>query len=254
MKHVRAKKHLGQHFLNDPNIARKIAGNLLKTSTHNVLEIGPGMGILSKELMANSDLNVKAIEIDEESIQYLANHFDDLQVIEGDFLKVDLKTIFKNEFSIIGNFPYNISSQILFKVIDNLSQVPQLVGMFQKEVAERVASKHGSKVYGIISVLVQAYFDVEILFNVSEHVFTPPPKVKSSVIRLVRKNHTLNCNEQFFKQVVKAAFGQRRKKLSNALAQFKSKNQPLDESIFNQRAEQLTVDQFVDLTNKLDPS
>lgn len=249
---VRAKKYLGQHFLKDENIARQIAESLTGSTTH-VLEIGPGMGVLTKYLHANEALDFHAIEIDTESVVYLHDHYPTLHVIEGDFLALDLNELFSEPFAVIGNFPYNISSQILFKVYDNRNQIPEVVGMFQKEVAERVATKPGSKTYGILSVLLSAFYDIEYLFTVHEHVFNPPPKVKSAVIRL-RRNTTqaLSCDEQLFTKVVKIGFNQRRKTLRNALRQL---NLPLDkvpENLLALRAEQLSVADFVAITKALE--
>ena len=204
MRKVRAKKHLGQHFLNDLNIAQKIADSLHYQAYKQVLEIGPGMGVLTQFLL-QKDSEVFVIEIDTESVVYLKTHFPQLnnQIIEGDFLKIPLNEIFKEPFAMIGNFPYNISSQILFKAFDYKDMIPEIAGMFQKEVAERIASQPGNKNYGIISVLLQAHYDIEYLFTVNENVFTPPPKVKSGVIRLIRKeNQTLDCDEKLFKRVV----------------------------------------------------
>ena len=248
---VRPKKHLGQHFLNDENIARKIAATLPE-NTYDVLEIGPGTGILSKYLLANNFRNYMAIEVDMESIEYLNRHFPEMKekIIFGDFLKYDLASVFHEEFSIIGNFPYNISSQILFKVLEYKNQIPFLVGMFQKEVAERIASPPGSKKYGILSVLVQAYYHIEYLFTVSEHVFSPPPKVKSAVIRLQRNNvDKLDCDEKRFVMLVKTAFNQRRKTIRNALKKYTFS--PEAQFLLGQRAEQLSVEEFVFLVNQL---
>lgn len=248
---VRAKKYLGQHFLNDESIARRIVESL-SPSANCVLEIGPGMGVLTKYLVQREDLNFHAIEIDSESVAYLHAHYPTLQVVEGDFLRLDLSTIFQEPYAIIGNFPYNISSQILFRVFDCREQVQEVVGMFQKEVAERVAEGPGCKAYGILSVLLSAFYDIEYLFTVPEHVFTPPPKVKSAVIRLRRnKVQSLGCDEQLFVQVVKAGFNQRRKTLRNALRQL---NIPLDDvpvATLAQRAEQLSVSDFIALTQIL---
>jgi len=254
MGKVRAKKHLGQHFLNDENIALKIATSLTENAPKTVLEIGPGMGVLTKNLLNQKDVDLHAVELDRESVSYLNEHFPALQgkIIQGDFLKLKLDEHFKEQFAIIGNFPYNISSQILFKIIDYKELVPEMVGMFQKEVAERVASKHGTKKYGILSVLLQAYYDIEYLFTVNEDVFTPPPKVKSGVIRIVRKaNLKLPCNEVLLKKVVKLGFNQRRKTLSNSLKSILLNLKPEDE-IFRKRPEQLSVNEFFDLTNKVE--
>lgn len=252
MTEVKAKKFLGQHFLTDENIAAKIVESL-SPDTQRVLEIGPGMGVLTKYLITRANTDFHVVEIDRESVAYLHNHYPTLDVIEGDFLKYDLTSLFHDSFSIIGNFPYNISSQILFKVFDNREQITEVVGMFQKEVAERVAAGPGNKTYGILSVLLSAFYDIEYLFTVHEHVFNPPPKVKSAVIRLRRNNvHRLDCDEKLFVQVVKAGFNQRRKTLRNALRQL---NLPLDsigEDILAKRAEQLSVEQFIQITKNLE--
>ena len=251
MKEVRAKKQLGQHFLRDEGIASRIADSLTGLTPH-VLEIGPGMGVLTKYLCNRPDLDFHAIEIDMESVAYLHQHYPSLHVIEGDFLALDLSTLFSEPFAIIGNFPYNISSQILFKLFDNRNQVPELVGMFQKEVAERVASPSGNKAYGILSVLLSAYYDIEYLFTVPEHVFTPPPTVKSAVIRLRRNGvQALDCDEALFVRVVKAGFNQRRKTLRNALQQLQLPLDRVSADLLAKRAEQLTVPQFVTLTQML---
>ncbi len=248
---VRAKKYLGQHFLRDEGIALQIADSLTGATPH-VLEIGPGMGVLTKYLCDRPDLDFHAIEIDTESVEYLHQHYSALHVIEGDFLSLDLSTIFSEPFAIIGNFPYNISSQILFKLFDNRDRVPELVGMFQKEVAERVAAPAGNKSYGILSVLLSAYYDIEYLFTVHEHVFSPPPKVKSAVIRLQRNSvQTLDCDEALFVRVVKAGFNQRRKTLRNALQQLQMPLNALPADLLSKRAEQLTVAQFVTITQCL---
>lgn len=245
---VRAKKYLGQHFLKDENIARQIAESLTGRTTH-VLEIGPGMGVLTKYLHANEALNFHAIEIDSESVVYLHDHYPSLHVIEGDFLQLDLLQLFSEPFAIIGNFPYNISSQILFKVYDNRGHIPEAVGMFQKEVAERVAAKPGSKTYGILSVLLSAFYDIEYLFTVHEHVFNPPPKVKSAVIRLVRNQvQSLPCDEALFTKVVKIGFNQRRKTLRNALKQLNMNLDAVPAELLAMRAEQLTVADFIVIT------
>ena len=254
MEQVRAKKFLGQHFLTDESIAERIAHSLTG-QVPCLLEIGPGMGVLTKYLLDDSRYNFKAIEIDRESVAYLHDHYPTLDVIEGDFLRLDLKTIFPEPFAVIGNFPYNISSQILFRVFENRHMIPEVVGMFQKEVAERVAAGPGSKTYGILSVLLSAFYDIEYLFTVHEHVFNPPPKVKSAVIRLRRNGVAkLDCDEQLFVQVVKTGFNQRRKTLRNAL---KPLNLPLDaipDDLLAKRAEQLSVTDFTLITNKLNNS
>ena len=250
---VRAKKYLGQHFLKDEQIAQQIAESLTGLTPH-VLEIGPGMGVLTKYLHANPALDFHAIEIDTESVAYLHDHYPALHVIEGDFLKLDLQELFSEPFAVIGNFPYNISSQILFKVYENRNHIPEVVGMFQKEVAERVAAKPGSKTYGILSVLLSAFYDIEYLFTVHEHVFNPPPKVKSAVIRLRRNQvSALDCDEALFTKVVKIGFNQRRKTLRNALKQLAMDLSAVPDGLLSQRAEQLTVADFVTITNSVSP-
>ncbi|WP_346859595.1 16S rRNA (adenine(1518)-N(6)/adenine(1519)-N(6))-dimethyltransferase RsmA [uncultured Draconibacterium sp.] len=250
MSFVRPKKNLGQHFLTDQNIARKIVDSL-GTGVSDVLEIGPGMGVLTQYLLHRSELNVHVVEIDRESVEYLKHNFSDLKHIwSEDFLKSDISSKFKGEFSVIGNFPYNISSQIFFRILAMRNQVPEVVGMVQKEVAERIASKHGTKVYGILSVLLQAFYDIEYLFTVSEGVFNPPPKVKSAVIRLTRNKVTeLPCSEELFVKVVKSAFNLRRKMLRNSLKEI---CESLPEEYAEKRPEQLSVDAFVDLTCKIE--
>ena len=252
MTEVKAKKFLGQHFLTDERIAERIVESL-STATNHVLEIGPGMGVLTKYLIKKGELDFHVVEIDRESVAYLHDHYPTLDVIEGDFLQYDLTSLFHDTFSIIGNFPYNISSQILFKVFDNRDRVSEVVGMFQKEVAERVAAGPGSKTYGILSVLLSAFYNIEYLFTVNENVFNPPPKVKSAVIRLRRNDvKSLECDEKLFVQVVKAGFNQRRKTLRNALRQL---NLPLDrisEETLAKRAEQLSVAQFIEITKTIE--
>ena len=248
---VHAKKFLGQHFLKDENIARQIADSLTATTPH-VLEIGPGMGVLTKYLYNKEGLDFHAIEIDRESVAYLHEHYSTLHVIEGDFLALDLSTLFSEPFAVIGNFPYNISSQILFKVFDNRNCIPEVVGMFQKEVAERVAAKPGSKTYGILSVLLSAFYNIEYLFTVHENVFNPPPKVKSAVIRLRRNDLTsLECDETLFVKVVKIGFNQRRKTLRNALKQLSLPLDAVPAQLLSLRAEQLSVNDFIALTKSL---
>jgi 16S rRNA (adenine1518-N6/adenine1519-N6)-dimethyltransferase len=251
MTEVKAKKFLGQHFLTDENIARRIVESLSPDS-HHVLEIGPGMGVLTKYLIERDNTDFRVVEIDRESVAYLHDHYPTLTVIEGDFLKIDLSTLFQERYSIIGNFPYNISSQILFKVFDNRNQVPEVVGMFQKEVAERVAAGPGSKTYGILSVLLSAFYNIEYLFTVNENVFNPPPKVKSAVIRLVRNDiQGLECDENLFVKVVKAGFNQRRKTLRNALRQVGLPLDGISENLLSKRAEQLPVGDFISITKAL---
>lgn len=249
MEQVRAKKSLGQHFLVDQNIARKIVDSLGER-VPDVLEIGPGMGVLTRYLLQRPELNVHVVEIDTESVAYLRQHYPDLKEIWGDdFLKVDLGSRFEGHFSVIGNFPYNISSQIFFRVLDYRNQIPEVVGMVQKEVAERIAAPHGTKVYGVLSVLLQAFYCIEYLFTVSEKVFNPPPKVKSAVVRLTRnENRQLPCDESLFFQVVKAAFNMRRKMLRNSLKMF---GVALPEHFEQKRPEQLSVADFIELTSTI---
>ena len=252
MQRVHAKKFLGQHFLKDLSVAQRIAETLQAGRT---IEIGPGMGVLTQYLLKNKDIKLTAIEIDRESVAYLKEWYPELDLIEGDFLKLDLNTLIpEGDFNVIGNYPYNISSQIFFKVLDYKDRIPVCSGMIQKEVAERLASKPGKKAYGILSVLLQAYYDIEYLFTVDEHVFNPPPKVKSAVIRMTRnKRRRLDCDEVLFKTIVKTAFNQRRKQMRNSLQQLVGKGNPiLEEEIFTKRPEQLTVEQFVELTKLID--
>ena len=248
---VRAKKHLGQHFLKDENIAKRIVDSLSWNGYDQVLEIGPGMGVLTKYLIQEKK-NISVVEIDSESVDYLNQNYPELPVFAEDFLRMNLADKFKNEpICVLGNFPYNISSQIVFKVIENRYQVPEMAGMFQKEVAERICAKEGSKTYGILSVLTQAYFKAEYLFTVDENVFQPPPKVKSGVIRLTRVREKLEVDEKLFFQVVKAAFNQRRKTLRNALKSLNLSQHEIEENLLNLRAEQLSVEQFIALTGKI---
>ncbi len=248
---VKAKKHLGQHFLTDETIAQKIANSLSLKGYDNVLEIGPGMGVLTKYLL-QKNTTTHVIEIDTESVSYLKSNYLNLsnRIIEQDFLKYDLSQVFQQKpFAIIGNFPYNISSQILFKTLDLRHQIPEFSGMFQKEVALRICSKEGSKVYGILSVLTQAFYDAEYLFTVPPTVFNPPPKVDSGVLLLTRKeNFNLPCDEKLFFRVVKTGFQQRRKTLRNSLKIFNLSDNLKANAIFEQRPEQLSVAQFVALT------
>ena len=248
---VKAKKHLGQHFLRDENIAQKIADSLSLKNYDNVLEIGPGMGVLTKYLL-DKKITTHVIEIDKESVAYLKSNFLTLadRVIEEDFLKYDLNCIFNDQpFAIIGNYPYNISSQIVFKTLEMRDQVPEFSGMFQKEVAQRICEKKGSKSYGILSVLVQAFYDAEYLFTVPPHVFNPPPKVDSGVLILKKKpNYKLACDEKLFFKVVKSAFNQRRKTLRNSLKVFNLTDNLKANSIFDLRPEQISVEDFINLT------
>lgn len=291
---VRAKKSLGQHFLTDLSIAQNIADALIipiedagvccisdnsdeggqtpispnaaNDEKIGVLEIGPGTGVLTQFLLKRDDINLKMVEIDRESVDWLHAHFPCTKesLIEGDFLKIELGDVFSGKFLIIGNFPYNISSQIFFKILDNKERVPQVVCMIQKEVAERIAERPGTKTYGILSVLLQAWYDIEYLFTVGEGAFNPPPKVKSAVIRLVRNSRTeLGCDEKFFKTVVKTAFNQRRKTMRNSLKPLilaKAEREKWDaerltaftsDSVFDLRPERLGVEDFIALTQKL---
>lgn len=258
MSLVRAKKHLGQHFLTDKNIASKIVESLRPAGKYtDVLEVGPGMGILSDFLLQKTDYQTYLIDIDTESYEFLQKKYPQLQnrLINADFLEMDFGSVFTSPFAIIGNFPYNISSQILFKVLDNRQQVVEVVGMFQKEVAERCTAKAGSKEYGILSVFLQAYYKVEYLFTVKAGVFNPPPKVLSAVIRLTRNETAqLTCDEKLFWQVVKAGFNQRRKTLRNALSSLINKEAITTDTLLDLRAERLTVADFVELTNRITAS
>ena len=250
MKDVRAKKHLGQHFLNDSRIAFDIT-DLLSKNTKNVVEIGPGMGVLTQFLVKN-DYTTQVVEIDSESVFYLRLNYPNLKIYEGDFLQLDLKKEYPFNFSLIGNFPYNISSQILFKAFENRDQIAEIIGMFQKEVAERIVCKKG-KQRGILSVFLQAFYDIEYCFTVNEDVFIPPPKVKSGVIKLLRNNRKeLSVDENKFKQIVKAAFNQRRKTLRNALKPFRLIHEKEIADLLPLRAEQLSVDDFINLTNHVE--
>ena len=248
---VRAKKSLGQHFLKDEGIARRIADSLELSERTPVLEIGPGMGVLTKYLINNPNADFTVVEIDKESVAYLNEHYPELRVIDGDFLKMRLDQVYPDGLCVIGNFPYNISSQIFFKVLEYRDLVPQVVGMIQKEVAERLAEPPGSRTYGILSVLLQAYYDIEYLFTVDENVFAPPPKVKSAVIRLKRNSRkSLDCDEKLFFTVVKTAFNQRRKQLRNSLKPLlPKKDDAAEPKILDYRPEQLGVEDFVELTN-----
>ena len=254
MEQVKAKKALGQHFLTDLNIAQKICNSLSGGTAENpddVLEVGCGMGVLTQYLLRRDDIVTYGAEIDSESIVWLHEHYPEFapRLREGDFLKMPLEEYFPEGVKVIGNFPYNISSQIFFKIIEHRNLVPECVGMIQKEVAERIAEKEGSKTYGILSVLLQAWYDIEYLFTVSEKVFNPPPKVKSAVIRLRRNATTsLDCDEQLFVKVVKASFGQRRKMLRNSLRSAFGDFGGAEHPFFTKRAEQLSVADFVELT------
>ncbi len=252
---VRAKKALGQHFLVDLNIAHKICHSMsggTSEKPEDILEVGCGMGVLTQFLLKRDDITTYGAEIDRESVEYLHKHYPDFspRLIDGDFLKMDLRERFPNGVKIIGNYPYNISSQIFFKVVENRDLVPECVGMIQKEVAVRMAEPPGSKSYGILSVLLQAWYNIEYLFTVNENVFNPPPKVKSAVIRMTRNTtQSLGCDEKLFVQVVKAAFGQRRKMLRNALKAVFGDFGGAEHRFFTDRAERLSVADFVELTH-----
>lgn len=253
MQKVKPKKFLGQHFLTDLNIADRIAATLDDYRGMPVLEVGPGMGVLTQFLLERNH-DVTVVELDRESVDYLQRNFPQLEgrIIGEDFLKLDLGRLFEGDFCVIGNYPYNISSQIFFKVLDYRDRITCCSGMLQKEVAERIAARPGSKTYGILSVLLQAWYDIEYLFTVDEHVFNPPPKVKSGVIRLRRNSVTdLGCDERQLKTVVKTSFGQRRKTLRNSLRSLAQSDEVLKDEIFNKRPEQLSVAEFIRLTNLL---
>ena len=270
---VRAKKALGQHFLTDQSVAKRIVGALKGSAAEvngngiasgvagektdsaggrdKVLEIGPGMGVLSQYLLEREDIDLVMIEIDGESVDYLVSHFDKAEgrIIQGDYLKLDVGKLFDGPYRVIGNFPYNISSQIFFKILEDKDRVPEVVCMIQKEVAERIAEKPGSKTYRIPSVLLQAWYDIEYVLTVGPGAFVPPPKVHSAVIRLTRNSRTsLGCDEKLFKTVVKAAFNQRRKTLRNALKPLIPEGLDTSDAIFDLRAERLSVEDFVSLT------
>ncbi|MEQ9287223.1 MAG: 16S rRNA (adenine(1518)-N(6)/adenine(1519)-N(6))-dimethyltransferase RsmA [Cyclobacteriaceae bacterium] len=257
MADVRPKKRLGQHFLKDTTIAERIVSSLtLESGNENVLEIGPGMGVLSDFLIREDIHNLVLLDVDAESVAYLKRKYsgEKAKLMLDDFLKIDTNSLFGEEkFSIIGNFPYNISSQIFFKILDEKEKVNEVVCMIQKEVADRIASRHGCKAYGILSVFLQAYYNIEYLFTVGPEVFNPPPKVQSAVIRL-RRNQVaeLDCDEKQFRRVVKEGFQKRRKTLRNALKGLNLPENVTKSEIMNKRAEQLTVQDFVDLANKIE--
>jgi 16S rRNA (adenine1518-N6/adenine1519-N6)-dimethyltransferase len=256
MLSVKPKKFLGQHFLRNHQIASDIVEALTMGDRKKVLEVGPGMGVLTRFLLQNEAYETTVVEIDRESISYLKTYLPELEgrIIEGDFLRMDLKENFSTDpFSLIGNFPYNISSQILFKVLENRDLIPEVVGMLQKEVAERICTGPGSKTYGILSVLLQAWYNVEYLFTVNEEVFDPPPKVKSAVVRLTANGRSeLGCNERLFKSVVKQAFNQRRKMLRNSIKSLTPRYDELDAHTLTRRPEQLSVEEFIQLTNEIE--
>ena len=253
-REIRPKKALGQHFLKDLSVAERIADTLSAYRELPILEVGPGTGVLTQFLLRQYP-EVTVVELDRESVAHLQEHYPELKgrIIEGDFLKLGFSDLFPGSFCVIGNYPYNISSQIFFKVIDHKDQVPACAGMVQKEVAERLASKPGKKAYGIISVLLQVWYDIEYLFTVEPDVFDPPPKVRSAVIRMTRNQRTvLDCDEAFLKTVVKTAFNQRRKTMRNSLKALLGKeNELLQDSLFDKRPEQLSVEEFIDLTNRI---
>ncbi len=256
MKAVKPKKSLGQHFLKDLQIAQDIADTIDICPDLPVLEVGPGMGVLTQFLLQKGR-QLEVVELDPEAVEYLRGHFAQLgnAIIEEDFLKMDLSQLFGGKpFILTGNYPYNISSQIFFKMLDHKDLIPCCTGMIQKEVAERIAASPGNKTYGILSILIQAWYKVEYLFTVHEHVFNPPPKVKSAVIRMTRNKTTdLGCNEKLFKRIVKTTFNQRRKTLRNSIAPILDKGNPLiSDPIFNKRPEQLSVAEFVCLTNRIE--
>ena len=254
MSQVKAKKSLGQHFLTNQAIAARIASTLDGQQGHRVIEVGPGMGVLTRHLL-DSGHDLVAVELDGESIAYLKKHFPELEgrLVEADFLKLDLNELAgEGEFCVTGNYPYNISSQIMFKVLEYKDRVRCCTGMFQREVAQRLAAGPGSKTYGILSVLLQAWYDIEYLFTVDEHEFDPPPKVKSGVIRLTRNGVTdLGCDERLLKTVVKTSFGQRRKTLRNSLRPLLPPGADTSAAVFARRPEQLSVDEFIALTNRV---
>ena len=256
MKLVKPKKFLGQHFLKDLQVAKDIADTVDACPDIPILEVGPGMGVLTQYLLPKGR-PTKVVELDFESVAYLHENFSELgdNIIEQDFLRMDLNELFEGKpFVLTGNYPYNISSQIFFKMLDYKNLIPCCTGMIQKEVAERIAAKPGKKTYGILSVLIQAWYHVEYLFTVDEHVFNPPPKVKSAVIRMTRnETQELGCNEKLFKLIVKTTFNQRRKTLRNSISPILDKTNPLSaDPIFNKRPEQLSVAEFIDLTNRVE--
>lgn len=256
MFQVRAKKSLGQHFLKDESIAHRIAESLENYPTLPVLEVGPGTGMLTRQLL-ELGRDLTGVEIDRESVAYLKEHYPALKgrILEQDFLQMDLTTLYNGNFCLIGNYPYNISSQIFFKLLDYKESIPCCAGMIQKEVAERMTASPGNKSYGILSVLLQAWYDIEYLFTVNEQAFIPPPKVKSAVVRLTRNGRKqLDCNEKLFKTVVKTSFNQRRKMLRNSIKSLLSEESPMpDDPMLTKRPEQLSIEQFEQLTNLLEP-
>ncbi len=256
MDSIKPKKFLGQHFLTDLSVAQRIANTVDAYPDIPILEVGPGMGVLTQYIIPKQR-PFKVVEIDFDSVPYLHKHFPELgdNIIEGDFLKMDLQEVFDGKpFVLTGNYPYNISSQIFFKMVENRNLIPCCTGMIQKEVAERMAASPGGKTYGVLSVLIQAWYDVEYLFTVHENVFNPPPKVKSAVIRLIRNNkQTLGCDEQLFRRIVKTVFTMRRKMMRNGMKQILGKDSPmLADPMFTKRPEELSVQDYVDLTNRVE--
>ncbi len=256
MDSIKPKKFLGQHFLTDLSVAQRIANTVDAYPDIPILEVGPGMGVLTQYIIPKQR-PFKVVEIDFDSVPYLHEHFPELgdNIIEGDFLKLDLQEVFDGKpFVLTGNYPYNISSQIFFKMVENRNLIPCCTGMIQKEVAERMAASPGGKTYGVLSVLIQAWYDVEYLFTVHENVFNPPPKVKSAVIRLIRNNkQTLGCDEQLFRRIVKTVFTMRRKMMRNGMKQILGKDSPmLADPMFTKRPEELSVQDYVDLTNRVE--
>ena len=247
---LKPKRKFGQNFLTDDNIAKEIVSYLSDDKTKTIIEVGPGKGILSNFLLKISNRKIKLVEIDKECIEYLKNKFSNIEkhLINDDFLNIDLKA-FKEPLSIIGNFPYNISSQILFKVYENKSIINEMVGMFQLELAERICSNHGTKKYGILSVLIQAFYDVKMIKKIKPKCFFPVPKVDSAVIKINKKNDNINCDEILFKKIVKQSFGQRRKTIWNSLKNFNIPENKKEDTIFAKRPEQLSVSDFIYLTN-----
>lgn len=254
MSEVRAKKALGQHFLTDQSIARRIVATLSTDGVRDVLEIGPGMGVITQYLLEREDLDLKMVEVDWESVEYLMNHYPGMQgrLLQADFLKLDMSKVFDGDYRVIGNFPYNISSQIFFKILDDRERIPEVVCMIQKEVAERLSAPPGSKTYGILSVLLQAWYDIEYVISVGSGAFNPPPKVQSAVIRLKRNSRTdLNCDETLFRKVVKTSFSQRRKTLRNALKPILPESFDTSAPLFDLRAERLSVEDYIKLTKSI---
>ncbi len=256
MDSIKPKKFLGQHFLTDLSVAQRIANTVDAYPDIPILEVGPGMGVLTQYIIPKQR-PFKVVEIDFDSVPYLHEHFPQLgdNIIEGDFLRMDLEKVFDGKpFVLTGNYPYNISSQIFFKMVENRHLIPCCTGMIQKEVAERMAASPGGKTYGVLSVLIQAWYDVEYLFTVHENVFNPPPKVKSAVIRLTRNNkQTLGCDEQLFRRIVKTVFTMRRKMMRNGMKQILGKDSPmLADPMFTRRPEELSVQEYIDLTNRVE--